>query len=338
MKRIFLTLLLAAPVVTVDAQTRRARGATPARASAAARVAQAVPLPASDAVIQVELRRLLTEAVPRALAGDLARAAQVNADIEQFRACTGIDARAFETLAVGTRFARLASGATKLDHVVAVARGTLDPAAVVAAGRAAAGGSYRSAPHAGTAVHVFGVNNDLKLFGLLKLRVSELAVAALDANTLAVGEPAAVRAAVDAQAGRGRVDPALLSAPRGADALVAFAGNVPPSVLAGIDVGLPEVNRSIASIRGFHGTLAMTAGGFLMTTALRAATAPDAQRLGQTIEALRTIAPGLLSTAGERGRTARAAVESLKVTTQGTEVQLRAELSQADLAALLRTL
>jgi len=276
--------------------------------------------------------------VPRALAGDAPRAAQVNADVEQFKARTGIDARAFETLAVGARFARLDSGATKLDHVVAVARGTFDPAAVVAAGRAAAGGNYSAAQHAGTTVHVFGVNNQLKLFGLLRMRVSELAVAVLDADTLAVGEPAAVRAAIDAQAGRGRVDAALLNTPRGADTLVAFAGNVPPSVLTGIDVGLPEVNRSIASIRGFHGTLGMTAGGFALTTALRAATAPDAQRLGQTVEALRAVAPGLLSTAGERGRMARAAVESMKVTTQGAEVQMRVELNQGDLASLLRTL
>ena len=82
----------------------------------------------------------------------------------------------------------------------------------------------------------------------------------------------------------------------------------------------------------------MTAGGFLMTTVLRSASAPDAQRLGKTVEALRTIAPGLLSTAGERGRTARAAVESLKITTQGPEVQLRVELTQGDVASLLRAL
>jgi hypothetical protein len=325
---------LAAPALSAHAQTTGRRAAVPARTPAA----QALPLPASDAVALIELRRLLNEAVPRALAGDAARAAQVNADIEQFKTRTGIDARAFESLAVGTRAVQLPSGATKLDHVVAVARGAFDEAAIVAAGRAAAGTSYASAPHAGKTVHVFGVNDQLKLFGLVRLRVSELAVAALDANTLAVGEPAAVRAAIDAQAGRGRVDAALMNTPRTADDLVVFAGNVPPGALTGVDVGLPEVNRSIASIRGFRGALMMTAGGFAMTTALRSATAADAQRLGQTVEALRAIAPGLLAQAGERGRMARAAVESLKVTTQGAEVQLRVELAQGDVASLLRAL
>jgi hypothetical protein len=321
------------------AQTRRGRrAAAPRPAAVQAAAAQAVPLPASDAVLTVALRRLLNEAIPRALGGDDARAAQVNADIEQFKARTGIDARAFETLAVGSRIRRLESGATKLDHVVAVARGTFDPAAVVAAGRAAAGGRYSAQQHGGKTVHVFGVNDQIKLFGLLRLRVGELAVAALDANTLAVGEPEAVRAAVDAQAGRGRVDAALLSPARGANDLVAFAGNVPPAAFAGIDVGLPEVNKSIASIRGFRGTLGMTTAGFLMTTVLRSASAPDAQRLGSTVEALRAVAPGLISMAGPRGRLAQSAIESLKITTQGTEVQLRVELTEDYVASLLRNL
>lgn len=342
-RRLVPTLLalaaLAAPALAVEAQTRRGRASTPPRRAAATQTpsALALPLPASDAVALVELRRLLNEAVPRALEGDAARAAQVNADIEQFKTRTGIDPRAFESLAVGTRVTQLPSGALKLDHVVAVGRGAFDQGAIVAAGRAA-GASYSSAQHAGKTVHVFNVNEQLRLFGLVRLRVGELAVSALDAETLAVGEPAAVRATIDAQAGRGRVDPALMNTPRTASDLVVFAGNVPPGALAGIDVGLPEVNRSIASVRGFRGALAMTTGGFLMTTVLRASTAADAQKLGQTAEALRTVAPGLLAAAGERARMARAAVESLKITTQGTEVQLRVELAQGDVASLLRAL
>lgn len=331
---------LSALALPAGAQTRRGRGVAPARPVTATQTpaAPALPLPASDAVLLVELRRLLTEAVPRALGGDTTRAAEIDADIEQFKARTGIDARAFETLAVGSRLRRLDSGATKLDHVVAVARGTFDTAAIVAAGRAASGGGYAAQQHAGKTVHVFAVNNQLKLFGLLKLRVGELAVSALDANTLAVGEPAAVRAAIDAQAGRGRVDAALLSPARGAGDLIAFAGNVAPATFAGIDVGLPEVNKSVAAIRGFRGTMAMTAAGFLMTTVLRSASAPDAQRLGNTVEALRSVAPGLVAMAGERGRLAKGTIENLKVTTQGTEVHLRVELAQGDLATLLRGL
>src|SRR5688572_26979642 len=94
-----LGLALAALATPSAAQTGRRGGA--AQNTPAAQARQAVPLPASDAVLAVDLRRLLNEAVPRALAADPARLAAVNADIEQFKARTGIDARAFETLTAG---------------------------------------------------------------------------------------------------------------------------------------------------------------------------------------------------------------------------------------------
>jgi hypothetical protein len=75
-----------------------------------------------------------------------------------------------------------------------------------------------------------------------------------------------------------------------------------------------------------------------MMTTLRAATAADAKQLFDTVEALRQIAPGLISVAGEKGRFAKGLVDSLKVTTKGGEVQLRVEVPQADLSTLLRAL
>src|SRR5918993_3908569 len=109
----------------------------------------AAPLPASDAVLVADMRRLLTEAVPRVFDNDAKRVADVNADIEQFRQRTGIDARQFDTVAVGARMTHPREGVTKVDHMVAVARGKFDAAAVVAAGRAAAGGRLAEQKDAG---------------------------------------------------------------------------------------------------------------------------------------------------------------------------------------------
>ena len=317
---------------TAAAQTRRGNPAAPRPQQP-----RAVPLPASDAVLAADLRRLFNEAIPRALGDDKARIAEVNADVEQFKARTGIDARAFDTLAVGARVVRLESGATKFDHLVAIARGTFRPDAIVAAGRLAAKGAHREEKYGGKTIHVFGVNDQLKLFGLLKMKVGLLAMAVLEPDTLAVGEPEAVRAAVDAQAGRGRVDAALMNSLKGGE-VIAFAANVPASAFAGVDVGLPEVNKSIAAVRGLYGSLGTTPAGFHMTTVLRTTSAADARQLGNTIDAVRQIAPGLISMAGERARFAKAAVDSLKITPQGNEVQLRMELAQGDVATLLRSL
>jgi hypothetical protein len=341
MKRTFyasvlaLAVALAAHAQGTTARPGRGQAPTPTNEQ----LMQQLPLPASDGVLLVELRKLLTQTVPGAVGDNRERLAQINADIEQFKARTGIDAREFDTLAVGSRVVQLPSGAAKIDNTVALARGRFRPEAVAASARAAARGGVAEQQYGGKTLLVFGVNDTLKVFGLAKMRVSELAVAVLDQNTLAVGDPVGVRAAVDAQAGRGRVDQALLNQARsvGGD-LVSFAGNVPPFAVAGIDVGLPEVNRSIASIRGFYGGLGTTRTGYHLTTVLRAGNAADAKQLSNTIDALRAIAPGLLSAAGDKARFAKSAIDNLNITAQGSEVRLRTELSQPDVAALIRTL
>ena len=48
-------------------------------------------LPASDGIALIDVRRLMNETMPRILAGDPAKLAQANAEIEKFKMRTGID-------------------------------------------------------------------------------------------------------------------------------------------------------------------------------------------------------------------------------------------------------
>jgi len=282
--------------------------------------------------------RAACEAVPRALAGDSARLAQVNADIEGFKTRTGIDARVFDTLAVGARIVKLPSGATKIDNVVAVARGTFKADALIASARAAAKGGMTEQSYGGKTIYVTAINDRIKVFGLAKMHVSDLALAVLDAGTVAVGDPEGVRGSIDAMAGRGRVDGALLSSVQNSTDLIAFAGNVPSGAFANADTGLPNVDRAIASIRSFHGSFGTTPAGYQMTTVLRTETASDANQLYKTADALKQIAPGFISMAGERWKFANGLVSNLKLTTKGNEVQLRLDVPQNDIASILRAL
>ena len=337
-------LMLAALAHTGVAQTRRGAQTPRTGVAAATRTqtqpaAASVPLPASDALLSVDLRRFYKEVVPRSLAGDSARLAQVDADVEQFKARTGLDARSFDSLYVGARIVRLESGAVKIDNATAIARGPFNAASLGASIRAAAKGAVSEQAYGGKTIYVTTVNDRIKLFGIAKVNVKELAVAALDANTVALGEPEDVRAAVDAQAGRRpRADMSLLSFPKGPNDFILFAGNVPAGTLAGVETGLPSVDRAVESIQGFYGSVASTAAGAQFMATLRAGTAADAKQLYDTVESLRQIAPGLISMAGEKGKFAQNAINSLKLTTRGNEVQLRLEVPQADISALLRTL
>lgn len=332
-----LSLLLAAPAAYAGGAAAQAARASGAQGSPVARVN--VPLPASDAVLRADLKRLLTEAAPRALAGDQAKLAQMNADVEQFKARTGLDARDFDTVTVGARITRLPSGATRIGNLVAIARGTLRPDAVVSAMRAAAKGGLSEQKYGGQTVYVISVNGQIRVFGLAKMHVSDLAVAVLDQATLAVGEPAAVRGAIDAAArgATGRVDQALINSVQTPD-LVAFAGSVPPGAFGGLETGLPNVDRAVASIRAFRGAVAETPAGFLVTTVLRTQTAGDAKQLFDTAQALKQVAPGLISMSGEKGKFALRAVNNLNITNAGNEVHFRLDLPQGDIAELLRAL
>lgn len=334
---------LAAFTSETSAQTRRGSqrtGTTTAAKPPAQRPvsAETVPLPASDALLAVDMDKLFKEVVPRALAGDTARLAQVNADVDAFKTRTGLDARAFERLVVGARIVRLESGALKLDNVTAVARGRVDPA-LGASIRAASKGAVSEQQYGGKTVYVTTVNDTIKIFGLARVRLKELAVVALDAETIALGEPEDVRAAVDAQAGkRPRADMGLLVQPKGPNDIIAFGGSVPAGTLEGVETGLPGLDRAISSIQGFYGSVSSTNAGVQFMTTLRAATAADAKQLFDSLDALRQIAPGLVSMAGEKGKFARNAINTLKITTKANEVQVRLEVPQSDLTTLLRAL
>ena len=53
-------------------------------------------LPAADGIALIDVRRMLNETMPRIMAGDLAKLAQANAEIEKFKTRTGIDPRSFD--------------------------------------------------------------------------------------------------------------------------------------------------------------------------------------------------------------------------------------------------
>lgn len=338
-----LALTLTALSLSAGAQTRRGSPQPPrtggTTTTTTTPAVESLPLPAADALLAVDLDRLFKEVVPRALAGNAERLTQLNADVEQFKARTGLDARSFNRLIVGARIKRLDSGAVKLDNVTAIARGRVDPSALRAALRAASKGAVAEQPYNGKTVYVMTVNDQIKLFGIAKMRVRELAVVALDTETVALGEPEDVRAAIDAQAGRvPRADVALLSFPKGPNDFVGFAGNVPAGTLEGVETGLPGLDRAVASIQSFYGSVGSNAAGLQFMTTLRAGTAADAKQLFDSLDAVRQIAPSLIAMMGEKGKFAQNAVNSLKLSTKANEVQLRLEVPQSDISGFLRML
>ncbi|MDQ1522225.1 MAG: hypothetical protein QOE47_149 [Pyrinomonadaceae bacterium] len=324
---------------TANAQTarRRAAGAQAATTTAqAATTALFASLPTSDAVMLVDVQRLLSEGLPRAYNNNPAELARANAEIDQFKTRTGIDARAFERVAVGVSYVQTATGKT-LVETVAVARGKFNAATLVAAARPAANNRMTEEKYAGKTVYVFNVDAQVKLLGLFNARLSDVAFVALDANTIAVGKLERVRAAIDAHAGRGRVSPDITAlATRDANALVGAGGNIPAWLTQNLDIGGGNLSASIASVRQFYSTLATTASGFNFLTALRTDSAGAAKTLSSTLTSLKSLAPFAIGQmAAPRARPLQSLVENTKVGAEGNDVLITLQLAQVDVAALL---
>ncbi|MFL6207841.1 MAG: hypothetical protein ACJ74W_03285 [Pyrinomonadaceae bacterium] len=334
MKRIVYVLALAAAcVLSVAAQTNRRATTTAAPATQAMSGALAA-LPASDAVMAVDVQRLYKEALPRIFASEPTKLAEINADIEDFKTRTGLDPRSFERVAVGVRFVDLPGGGVKLAPV-AIARGSFNAGALVAAGRIAAQGKYQEQQYKGKTVYLFNLGQQVKF---LNLRWAELAVVILDAHTLAFGQPDRVRAAVDTHGGGARVSNDVVAlAQRDPNAIIGLGGNIPASLTRQLDFLSPEISRSVASIRQFYGTVGASTSGFEMLTVLRTGSATDARNLSETVEGLRMLAPlGIARLRGDKAKLAQQLVDSTKVTTEGSEVQIRLDLADANVATLVQ--
>jgi hypothetical protein len=292
-------------------------------------------LPASDAVVLVDLQRLLKEVMPRVL--DQTKLAQANAEIEKFKTRTGIDPRSFDRIAVGMRFNSLPGGMTKV-NTVALAHGTFNAGAMVAAGRLAANGKYSEEKYNGATIYIFDLNDHVKMLGLLNVKVNRLGVSALDDHTLAIGDPAVVHAAIDANRSGGvRVGSELVQlATRSPQAVIGFGANLPQFLTQSINVPNDEIARNLASVRQVYGSVGATASGFDSLLVARTENAEQAKGLSDTIAALKQFGP-LISArlSGAKARLAQNALESLQVSAQGNELQLRLALAQTDLNTLM---
>ena len=293
-------------------------------------------LPFSDAVAVIDVHRLMTEALPRIFSGDLAKLAQVNTEVEKFKTRTGIDPRTFDRVALGVRYAYPSATVTKLE-TVAIAHGTFDARAVIAAGRSAAKGKYREVSHHGATIAVFKIGDQIKFLGLWNIKVNELAACALDGNTLAIGTLPNVRAAIEAGR-RGRASSELVAlATRDPNALIGFGGNATAELLKNLNVGNDAIAKDVNSIRQIYGSIGMTETDFTLLLVARAATPADAKNLSDTVTGLKQLGGILIARmTPAKKNLAQSALDNLKISTHANELEIRTQFAAADLAAFLK--
>ena len=311
-----------------QAQTR-GRSAAPAAPGLMA------SLPESDAVAQVKVKQLLNEAMPRILANNPAKLAEVNASIERFQNRTGLDPRMFQQVALGARFTYPAEGVTKL-QTVALANGTFSAPAMVAAGRVASNGKYREEKYQDKTIYVFTLEENIKLLGVFDFRITELAVAPLDASTLALGDLAGVRKVIDVSRQRKRANADLIAlANRDPNAIIGFGSNISEQLVANLDIGNAPIAADLRTLRQVYGSVGTTETDLKVFLAARAVNAQAAKNLGDTLEGLKQFGAffvGRLS--GAKGVLAKSALSNMSIATDANELQLRTSVAQAEVGPL----
>lgn len=323
------SLLVLLVAGTAFAQRSRTAAATPRHIASS--------LPPSDAVAVINVARVLNEALPKMLADNPAKLAEVTAELARFKTQTGLDARSFEQLALGFSYKYPREGVTKVS-TIALARGSFNAGALVAAGRLAANGKYVEEKYQGKTIYVFSLDRQVRMLGVWDVKIGDLAVTALDGNNLALGDREGVRGAIDAIRSGKHAAPALLAlATRDPNAIAGFGGNISPALLENLNLGNATIARELTAVRQVYGTLGMTDSDLELMITARAVDNDSAKNLSDSVEGLRLLggfAIGRMS--GAKGLLARTAVDNLKVTTVGNELQIKTAVGQSQIAPLIR--
>lgn len=335
MKRKLLNFALLLPVIASSFMLE-AGAQTRARNNAPAAPNLMSSLPESDAVAHIKVKQLLNEAMPRILAGNPAKLAEANAHLDRFQERTGLDPRMFQQIALGVRFTHPAGGVTRA-QTVALANGSFSSAAMVAAGRVAANGKYREEKYQNKTIHIFTLDEHIRLLGMFNFRISELAAAPLDTNTLALGDPAGVRAAIDVTRASARANNELIAlASRDPNAIIGFGGNMTEQLVDNLDIGNAPITADLKTLRQVYGSVATTERDVQMLLAARAVNANAAKNLGDTLEGLKQFG-GLLvgRLSGAKGVLAKAALANMTIVADANELQIRTSVAQSEVGPLL---
>lgn len=260
--------------------------------------------PDSQVVVYVNTQRIFTEAAPR-----LVPQKKLDEVFEKSkREMMGFDVRSVHHVAAGVRFRGEPRPGAMPEFIVLV-RGDFNAEALLSLVRMAMPEQMTEESYGARTINIFKMSPPLKQIegGAQSTDAApkpptpfnELAVVAFDANTIAVGIPDYVRAAVDAESkADARLNEGLLDlATRNPGDLFSLVGNVPEGFVKYLPGGASqnaELSRVIGSIRQFQASVGMTAADFPVQSIVRTDTPEGARAIsGMVAIGLRAAESGI---------------------------------------------
>lgn len=307
-------------------------------------------LPNSDAVITIDMLRLMKDAFPQLLASKPQVLTEINAKLDEIKGKTGIDLRQFEQVAVGVAYKKISATETDFEPII-LARGKFNAGSFLGVAKLAANGKYREEKIGDKTVYIFKPTEILQenkpqatnpqtnniIDRLIKSLTNEVALTNYDGNTLAIGSVARVK---DTLSNKSRVSRELLDlASRKPNAIMNFGANTPAGISQFIKLDIDEVGKNIDSIRQLYGALDFTVGNAVLSTTARTSDANQAQSLEEMLTGLQMIGKSVLIGAkGDDKKVYANLLEKAVISRKANEVMLDLQIPQPDVDALVGVL
>jgi hypothetical protein len=317
-------------------------------------------LPSSDIVVVCDLQRLLNDALPRLLAKSPQSLSKLNAELDDLKTKTSFDVRSVNRIVLGASGINPNTSYDKWNGI-AIAQGSFNANTLIAFGRLALNGKYEEQTYQGKTVYRFPINIDEKMKQANPSSPStiELAMVALNDNTFAIGRPDTLRTTIDISMGeaKGNTDMIELTN-KDPNALISISANVEsivssmPNLTMGrakelkIDpmdkLGSPqgesrmfgdfegEFKKILESIKHMQLSTGMTSSLFNMALVARTKTVDQANVLHGMIDSLKQIA------SNNNDPKMAKMLERIKLSIQGNDVKITAEMPQEELALLVQ--
>ena len=303
-------------------------------------------LPVSDGVFVFDSKRFVDDALPKILSANQPMLNDVMAKITEMENTTGIDLRKFNQVTVGV--AIKAVSAKEYDYEpVALANGDINSGALIAVAKLASKGTYKEENIGDKTVYVFAAKDVLqktqkpsnsKVAGLmdqaLKGLTKEVAVTALDKNTIAIGSLPRIRETLAGGTRLGADVISLLSVKE--TSVMSFAVKAPGGLSKMVPLDNDELGANLDSIDYISGSLDVALAGTSLFVSARTKKAAQAQSLKDTLDGLKMVG-GAIFGGSKRpdqqiyGRL----IKNAKVESRGNDVSIELLVPQADIDGMI---
>jgi hypothetical protein len=301
-------------------------------------------LPASDGVATFDARRF-TNALPQLLGKNPSLLAKITGHLSEIQNKTGIDLSKFDSVVVGTTIVKADAKKFTMDPVV-IARGTIKVDSLLAGSKLAAKDAYREEKVGTRTVYVFSTKTATQKAGAVAGQAaavvgnalgsmpSEIAVSALDENTIVIGSLGRVRQTLD---GTTHVSPevtSLLSS--NGSSVMAFAVKAPNGLSSVLPLENDELGNSIDSIQYVSGTVDVTSAGAVVQVLARTLKPEQAKSLYDTIDGLKMLGKAFLGGSKRADQQIYARlIDNAKLAVKANVVSLDILVPQADIDVML---